>query len=675
MLVESLETVDALLRHRVAEDPERQLYVFLEDGEREGAVWSRADLLRRARAVGAALQGQGLRKGDGALLVFPQGLDFVAALVGCMLIGVHGVPAPTPDLARLARTVPRLASIARDAEAKAVVAHSALDALGQVLPPELPGVGWVVADTLPDELAADCVELEAAPGDVAWLQYTSGSTSDPKGVMVTHENLMRHARLVQGWHPLTPDDTIVSWLPEFHDFGLVYGVIQPIWVGCRSVLLSPQAFIQRPIRWLEAITKYRGSISPTPNFGLELCAQKSTPEERARLDLSTWYSFSGSEPIRQDTERRFLQVFGSCGFSPRQVLHAYGMAESTLVLSGDRVGDSGRFVTIDPDAYERDEVVLLPEGSPNGVVVASCGPPIPEVDIRAVDPITRRDVGALRVGELWVHGPNVCAGYWRAADATRDTFGGELEPSDGRAWLRTGDLGFVHEGQIYVSGRLKDLIIVHGANKHPQDLEWAIQAMHPAFRQNCGAAFGHYVDGEERLCFVSEVRPELVDDVEAIWAAVREVAGVHGLLVWRVALIPPKALPKTSSGKIQRRRTRDLLFGDQLPILAEWKAGVRGPGREVDDLLEQMRLRPKRARALLVDRVRARVAAMVGVDPSVILADRPLREQGLDSIGVVDVVEWLERETQTELGVGVAHEAPDLHALADLVVRRTVRAP
>ncbi|MCB9685733.1 MAG: AMP-binding protein [Alphaproteobacteria bacterium] len=667
---ESVGTLVDLLKLRVSEDPDRRMYTFLEDGEREGAVWTRADLDRKARAVAAELQALGLVKGDAALLVYPQGLDFVSALVGCMYAGVLGVPAPSPDPSRLARTAPRLAQIARNAGAKVVLVHSGLYELHEYLPSELPDIAWLVTDGISDDKAQAYVEVTSTADDVAYLQYTSGSTSAPKGVMVKYRNLLAHAWGVQEWHAHPPEGTMVSWLPLFHDYGLVYGLFHALYVGCDAVLLSPQAFVQRPMRWLEAISKYRGTFSPTPNFALDLCVSKSTPAERAKLDLSCWTLLNGSEPIHEDTERRFGEAFAVANFQTKQMVHAYGMAESTLIISVEPYDRDGRFLHIDGDAYERNEVVLVDEQAPGMQSVASCGPPLPGTTVRIVDPQTSKALADGRVGEVWVAGGIVCHGYWKNEEATEETFRARIVGSDEGPFLRTGDLGFIHDGRLYISGRHKDLIIVHGANKHPQDIEWQIQALHPAFRPSCGAAFGLYVEGEERLGFVSEVKPELVDDLQKVYAAVFEVAGLNGLTVAKIALIQPRSLPKTSSGKVQRRLTRDLLKQGKLPLVAEWTMEPPPPGSDASDLRERIAERPKRARALVVERLRGKAGSLVGLPADQVSADRALREQGLDSVAAVELVEWLERATGTELGVATVFECANIDELADLVLLR-----
>lgn len=664
----SVRTLVDLVRHRAHEAPDRRQYLFLEDGEREGACWSRADLDRKARAVAATLQARGLRKGDAALLIFPQGLDFAAALFGCMYAGVVGVPAPSPDPTRLQRTTPRLASIARNARARCVLVHSGLNELEQFLPPELPGIVWVVSDRIDDAASEGFVEVPSDIDEVAYLQYTSGSTSEPKGVMVTHRNVLAHARGVQEWHPHDPAGTMVHWLPLFHDFGLVYGLLHPLYVGCDAVILSPAAFVQRPMRWLEAVSKYRGIFSPTPNFGFDLCSLKSTPEQRARLDLSGWYVWNGAEPIHEDTERRFVEAFAVSGFKSHQLLHAYGMAETTLCISIQTHGSDRRFVYIDADAYERNEVVLLPETAPGAHSVPSCGPTLPGVTVRIVDPNTMEALPERRVGEVWVGGETVCAGYWENEAATNETFRARIQPTGEGPFLRTGDLGFFHEGEVYISGRLKDLIIVHGANKHPGDIEWQIQGMHPAFRPSCSAAFGMYVQGEERLGYVSEVKVDAIDDLQKVFGAVWEAAASQGLTVARIALIEPKALPKTSSGKIQRRLTRELLLAGKLPVVAEWTMERPQPDADAKDLRARIAERPKRARALVVERLRAKAGALIGLRGDQVDPTRALRDQGVDSLAAVELVEWVERATDTHLGVAAVFECANLDQLADLVL-------
>ncbi|HWI66268.1 MAG TPA: fatty acyl-AMP ligase, partial [Symbiobacteriaceae bacterium] len=351
----------------------------------------------------------------------------------------------------------------------------------------------------------------------------------------THGNLVANVRLLKEMFAMSAESSVVSWLPMYHDMGLVGTIILPVYVGAPCYKMSPAAFLQRPMRWLQAITRYRGRITAGPNFAYDLCVSKATPEVLAELDLSSWQvAVTGAEPVRAETMERFTRTFAPCGFKEATFHPSYGLAEATLIVSGKRGAVPPGTLAVD------------------GAVLVSCGRPAPETTVRIMDAEDHTACEPGRVGEVWVSGPAVAAGYWQRTEETARTFGNVL---DGQRYLRTGDLGFVHEGELYITGRLKDLMIIRGQNHYPQDVEWAVQDSHPAIRPGCCAAFSADLDGEERICVVAEVERQFRNhDLSEVVRAIRQrVVEQHGVQVYSVVLLRPATMPKTSSGKIQRQ--------------------------------------------------------------------------------------------------------------------------
>ncbi len=550
-------TLVDLVRKRVEERSERLLFTFLEDGEREGTSWTYAELDRRARSI-AALLVDANAAGKRALLVYPPGLDFIGAFFGCLYAGTVAVPVYPPDPARLDRTLPRLRTIAEDADAAFVLTTSDVLALVEPLAAQVPDLRnqrWIATDVLAPELAKAWRDPGVGRDTVAFLQYTSGSTAEPKGVVMTHGNLMHNQAMIRHVFQQGEAAVGVSWLPLYHDMGLIGHVLHPIYIGARQFFMSPLAFLQRPVRWLQAISRYRVSISGAPNFGYDLTARRVTAEQRAGLDLSSWsLAFNGAEPIRAETMRRFLAAFESCGFRWSAFSPCYGLAEATLAVTGSRHDVPPRLLSIDRAALEEHRVAPIDELAERAQVMVGAGqaPPYPELAI--VEPESRRRLPPGGVGEIWVSGPHVAQGYWNRPELTAEALAARLAdaPADG-PFLRTGDFGFVHDGELYVTGRLKDLIIVGGRNHWPQDLELTAERAHPSVRPGGVAAFAVTIDGEERAVIVAELSDPAAE-AAAVTSAIRlALVENHGLQPQRVQLVPPRSLPKTSSGKIQRR--------------------------------------------------------------------------------------------------------------------------
>ncbi len=505
------------------------------------------------------------------LLLYPPGLEYVAAFFGCLYADVIPVPAYPPHSAR---AVPRIQAIVADAQARFVATTEQIFTHTNRWFAEVPGTEawtWCITDALPDDEAqywrVPVVDRDA----VAFLQYTSGSTASPKGVMVSHRNLMHNAALLCERMRHSELSTSVSWLPLFHDLGLIAGVLQPLYVGAQAVLLAPTAFLQRPLRWLQAISDFRATTSYAPNFAYDLCVSRSTVEERAALDLSCWQNaLNGAEPIASETLDAFSEAFAISGFKRSSILPAYGMAETTLVVTAKRYGDQPVVRTVKKAALEQKRIVYAGDGETSEAVqrIVSCGVAGKGMSIVIVNPEKRVRCSEGEVGEIWVAGESVTLGYWRRPTETEEAFQGYLASTGEGPFLRTGDLGFMEGEEVFVTGRIKDVIIIHGRNYYPQDLELTAERSHPALRAHCSAAFGIQKGHKEALVIAIEVnhryQPDPDDplhwppgDRSTIIQAIRQaVVEEHDVMVSHVVLLKAGSISKTSSGKIQRSACR-----------------------------------------------------------------------------------------------------------------------
>ena len=529
------------------------LYRYLTNGEVSGPVveWSFAHLDRCARAVASAL-GRAEAGGRPVLLLYPPGLEFISAFLGCLYAGAIAVPAYPPDPSRFDRSITRLRAMAADSRAAFVLTTAEIAQLAPSvagLAADLLGLRWIATDALEEAGAAEWRRPDIGPGTVAFLQYTSGSTGSPRGVIVTHANVLHNSRIIQQGMPLQPGSQVVGWLPIFHDMGLIGNVLQPLFRGVPCTLMSPLAFLQRPMRWLEAISHFGGTVSGGPNFAYELVVRKSTPEQRAALDLGRWVTaFNGSEPVRRDTLDRFVEAFAVAGFRREALYPCYGLAEATLFVSGGRPGTSPVSMALDAGALRRGRV-QPGRGPGEQRVLVSSGRVDLGIDVIVVDPQRRVRVDHDAVGEIWVVGTSAAAGYWQRSQETEETFGARLATGQG-PYLRTGDLGFVRDGELFVAGRLKDLIVVRGQNHYPQDVERTVDACQGGLRAGCSAAFSFDDGGSERVVVCAEMDTAGPDQPVDLAARIRErVASEHGLDLQEVVFLAPRSIPKTSSGR------------------------------------------------------------------------------------------------------------------------------
>ncbi|UFP94725.1 fatty acyl-AMP ligase [Gloeobacter morelensis] len=548
------------------------------EGETAGAVrLTFFEIDRLARTIAARLQQSHLRGGR-AVLLYPPGLEFVAAFMGCLYAGVTAVPAHSP---RPRRPAPKLQAILADAGVRAVLTTAASLARSDQWTtenPQLAGLQWLATDNLDTDLADTWQECTFSKDSLAFLQYTSGSTGHPKGVMITHGNLLHNQRMVEGAFGHSDETIFAGWLPLFHDMGLIGNVLQPLHLGIPCVLMSPVDFVQKPRRWLEAITRHRATTSGGPNFAYDLCVRKVSAEQREGLDLSSWrVAFNGAEPVRAHTLQAFAAAFAGCGFRAQAFYPCYGLAEATLFVTGGLFQTPAVVCSVAAAALEQDRVVPAAEDDPGSRLLVGCGRPWLGQEVVIADPTHWTLCPPGQVGEIWVAGPSVARGYWNRPAESAATFGARLADTGAGPFLRTGDLGFIQGGELFVTGRLKDLIIIRGANHYPQDIEASVENCHRALRPGCGAAFAVEFDGEERLVVVQELERQLPQslDFEEVLGSIRQaVAARHGLHVDTAALIKTGSIPKTSSGKIQRRTCRSRFLDGTLPVLY---AGGRSP--------------------------------------------------------------------------------------------------
>jgi acyl-CoA synthetase (AMP-forming)/AMP-acid ligase II len=570
-------TLIELLQLRAQAQPDLLLYKFLVDGESEEQNVTIAEFERLTRRVAAWLLEHNL-SGERALLLFPPGIDFIAAYMGCLYAGVIAVPSYPP---RINRPSPRIQTIVADSDSAIVLTTGEIYASMEQRfehTPDLKDLIWLDTATIPQDLENQWKPPAITPETLAFLQYTSGSTSQPKGVMVSHANLLHNLEMIrQGFH-IDSEETAVIWLPNYHDMGLIGGILEPLYYGGTSILMSPFHFLQRPLRWLQAISNYKSTISGGPNFAFDIGVEKTTPEQRQELDLSSWRcAFSGAEPVRYETMKRFIETFAISGLKPDIFSPCYGLAEGTLFVTAVRRPSEPKYQPFSKQALAQDKIVPVPVGSPDAQAFVGCGVTRLEEKIVIANPETLRRCAPDEVGEIWISSTSVAKGYWKRPDETARIFQAHLEDSGDGPFLRTGDLGFLWNDELFITGRSKDLIIIRGSNHYPQDIELTVEQCHPALEPAGGAAFSIDIEDEERLVIVQELsRQHRKADQDEIFRAIRRaVSEYHDLQVFAIQLLKPLSVPKTSSGKIQRHACKIGYLEGTLETLGEWKAPQR----------------------------------------------------------------------------------------------------
>lgn len=566
-------TLVEMVRHRARCQPKDIAFTYLVDGEEQRIDLTYQELDRQARAIGAWLESRGL-VGQRALLLYPAGLDFITGFFGCLYAGVVAVPVYPP---RRNRSMMRIQAIADDAEAKvALTTDTVFDRIEGIIDetPHLKQLTWLDTCHVPERIDEKWEMPDVHGETLAFLQYTSGSTGTPKGVMLNHANLVHNSALIAHAFEHTRSSLGVFWLPSYHDMGLIGGILQPIYVGRTTVLMSPMTFLQKPFRWLSAISRFKGTTSGGPNFAYELCVRKITPEQRKTLDLSSWkLAFNGAEPVRAETMERFAETFAPCGFRYEAFYPCYGLAEATLIVSGGWVSRPPIVHHFDATALSNGKVVEADATATGARALVGCGGNLPDQRIAIADPEKLVECPAGQIGEIWVHGPSMAQGYLGQAESTASTFRAHLKDTHEGPFLRTGDLGFMLDGELFVAGRLKDLIIFRGVNYYPQDIELTVQRCHSRLRVDCGAAFAIEKDGREQLVLVSEIERHKQGQFDEVFLAIRRAVSLeHDLTVDAIVLIRAGTIPKTSSGKIQRHACRNSYLDGTLDVVGQWQA-------------------------------------------------------------------------------------------------------
>lgn len=643
------DTLVDVLRQHAEERPHQRAFCLLREGDQESAL-TYAEVDQRARAVATSLIERGL-EGERVVLAYPFGLGFITGFFGCLYAGCTAVPAHPPQR----RTMDRFLAIFDDCGARLALStareitqyrgltEGALHSADRCQP-----IDWLATDEIP-AVAGDRWEMPPiASGTLAMLQYTSGSTSQPKGVMLSHANLMHNCRSIRGAFGVK-QEVSVSWLPMYHDMGLVGGLLEPVFAGVTAMLLAPGKFLQDPLTWLAMISKYRATISGGPNFAYDYCVRRITDKQRATLDLSSWkVAFVGAEPIQPDTLERFAAAFMSCGFNPTAFYPCYGMAEATLMISGATRGTGATTRSFLYSALAANRVESVSADGLNARRLVSCGTPVGDLRVLIVDPHTREEVIPNHVGEIWVSGRSVGQGYWGKPEQTRLSLCACLRGTRVGPFLRTGDLGFQFEGELYVTGRQNDLINVRGLNHHPQDLEATARASHPLLEAGIGAAFSVSDAGRSHLVLIAEVTRHVEADFTPVLSAIREaIVAKHGLTLDAIILVRCGTLPKTSSGKVQRRDCRATYLAGELTTVAEYRrtdGAIAAIAHRLDPPAGAPTLSPRshESETFVFAVICQHAIALGGASLSNVTADTSLTALGLDSLQRVALTVRLE---------------------------------
>ena len=667
----SLTIVD-ILREYALKQPSKEAFIFIKHSYEvpEETRLSYAELHQSAENIANLLLQHNPNSSLPVLLVFPPGLEFIKAFFGCLYAGMIAVPTNPP---RRNQSLKRIKSIVADSGACiGLTSESLLKPLQEMVldNSDSQGLQWLSMNNLVVDDTDNGQQQDlpvVASQTIAFLQYTSGSTGDPKAVMVTHSNLIHNEQMIQKSFGHSQETLFVGWLPLYHDMGLVGNVLQPLFLGITSILMSPVDFLQQPYRWLKAISDYRATTSGGPNFAYDLCVRKITPDQRLSLDLSSWQlAFNGAEPIRADTLRAFTEAFAPCGFRPNSFYPCYGMAETTLLVSGGKKEDLPVVYSLDRDALSRGEAIASEKNYEYQVTqsIVGCGKSCAEGTVRIVNPETLVNCSDCQVGEIWVAGPHVAQGYWHRTEQTEKTFQAYIADTKEGPFLRTGDLGFLQNGELFVTGRIKDVIIIRGRNHYPQDIELTVEKSHPSLKLGSGAAFSIDINGEERLVVCQEIERSYLrklDINEVVTAIRRAVSQEHELQLYAVVLLKTGSILKTSSGKIQRQACLSSFINDDLNVVGLWKSEVeilKNVANSLESSQYDLTSEPLHGNSeytieSILNWIEAWVAKKLKIDPHQIDPSKSFADYGIDSIMAVEfsqaLGDWLEHPLEATI--------------------------
>ena len=646
-----VDTLAALHRRR----PDEVALTILDDGEEVSARATFRELHENAQLIAGILR-QKYPHGSRVVLLLPTGLHFVHAFFGCLAAGMIAVPASHPQQTKRLSQWKRLQAIVDNSGAELIIttAKSAglLDELrrseGLFDRCEIRDVATFSSADAPAQSNATDLAASISADSIAFLQYTSGTTTVPRGVVITHENIMNNQQVIAELMGHSPGVIALSWLPLYHDMGLS-PILQMASIGIGVVLMPPAAFIQKPMRWLQAISKYRAHTSGGPNFAYELAANELRSNPAAEVDFSGWQvAFCGAEPIREKTVTEFTRLASAHGFKENVFFPCYGLAESTVAVTGIGKGGTVSHLNVGVDALSHG-MLRLDNAKPDEVKkIINCGSTRAGNEVRIVDPNTLRPCADDEIGEIWVKGKSVGDGYWNNVDATRRTFAARTAGEQDGPYMRTGDLGALHGGDLYVTGRAKDLIIVRGRNLYPQDIEEIVQNSVEGLRKDCGAAFAVAADVEERLVIVQEVGRTLlrnVDSASVFKAVVAAVVEELAVMPYEIVLVRPASMPKTSSGKVQRSLCRDYYLQHRLDEVARWSAQPSDPRRSPVPAPRSASTVPGEAGANVIARtITETLARHLKIAPERISPTTPWAELGVDSLQAVRLSELIGRQ-------------------------------
>lgn len=610
----------------------------------------------KAKSIATKLQAY-TQPGDRILLLYPPGIEFICAFFGCLYAGVIAVPAYPPVEKKL---IEKLQGMIQNAEPKVILSNkfivdqikklkyvkalnsiSFLDGLIKTFLTQAHELSqwdfdkfrWITTDDLSTDYADNYSTVSIEPYNIAFLQYTSGSTGQPKGVMVTHKNILANSDIIDKKLNNEEDQVGVIWLPPYHDMGLIGGILYPIAKAFPIYLMSPMTFLRNPLAWVSAIHKFKGTTSAAPNFAYGLCNKKISDEQKKNLQLGSMRAFlNGAEPINAKTVNQFVEKFSECGVKQGMFLPCYGLAESTLIVSGKQGLNVGCF---SKSELMKNNVKTLEKNDKDAIDIISCGPADQGVVI--VDPVTNKQCMECEIGEIWVVSDSVARGYWNREIESQETFQAKIDGDNATNYMRTGDLAFMLNNELFVMGRIKDLIIINGMNHYPHDIERSIDGIHPAIHNGNYAAVSIEVDEKECLALVLEIDERKVDDFDVIISKLRQVVMEdHRLPVHTIAFIRPKTLQKTTSGKIKRQPTRLALMGRKLEIVSLWQANE--VDEEVTDIVNSLQSNvTNNFNNDLRMKIRTELQDVLNIDINQIDDTKNFTEFGLDSLMAIEL--------------------------------------
>lgn len=558
-----------LLHQKAIQHPDKIAYAFLRDGITVGKSLTYGELDSKVREIASTLQSQGKSPGTRALLLYSSSEEFIPAFLGCLGAGVIAVPAPAIAASQLKRSLPRLKAIACDSQISLVLTSSQLsEKLGSIEQKIIPGVDWQLLET--DFISAQTAEswqsVTWSENSLAFIQYTSGSTTEPKGVMVSHRNLWQNLTDMAQELGYTEDSVVATWVPYFHDLGLVKGLLEPLYMGITCYIMSPLSFMKRPLRWLEVISHYQVTHSDAPSSAYDFCVERITSKQIANLDLSHWsHAGISAEPIQKLTIERFTKAFSLYGFKSSAFCCGYGLAETTLCCTATPQSEKPNFLNVCPEALGKNEI--MPRSSSPAKAIASCGYPVGQTKLAIVNPETSIRVSDNQVGEIWIKSDSVAPGYFNQPEATQKIFQAHLLDTGEGSFLRTGDLGFIHHQELFITGRLKETMIIRGRNYYPQDIEITVSQSHDRLNSCRGAVFTIAIKTDHKLIVIQEVPKKQISKLilEEIIRDVRQaVVQQHNLQIHQILLVKNGTIPLTSSGKIQRNLCQKMFLDNQL---------------------------------------------------------------------------------------------------------------